>query len=98
MLLWWLMIGCALAWAKGSMTAANMPHTWIGIQFHWTGWSVLMELPPRFLEELLGELMPFATGVGKVKLKVAERVVGRCARIAHVVPQARPFAGRCMLP
>ena len=51
-----------------------------------------MELPPKFLSELLTELKPFATGKGNT-LKTAERVVGRCARVAHVIPQARPFAG-----
>ena len=93
LLLWWMLIGCDLAWSKGSVLLATEPHTWIGVQHHWTGWAAVMELPPKFLEELLKELAPFATGKGKTTLSIAERVVGRCARVAHVIPQARPFAG-----
>ena len=52
-----------------------------------------MALPPKFLLELGSDLQPFLAGTGAVSLRAAERAVGRCGRVAHVVPDARPFAG-----
>ena len=92
LLLWWLVLGIPLAWDKGSLCWDTQPHEWIGIKYILqSAGKVLMELPEKFLKDLLEQLEPFCTGNGKVNLREAEKLVGRAGRVAHVVPTARPF-------
>ena len=44
--LWLLLLGVPIAWAKGELTFGSTPHRWIGIEFEATGGGVLMMLPP----------------------------------------------------
>ena len=92
-LLYWLVLGIPIAWAKGRYLTAPEGHTWIGVVFSLIAPGVArMTLPKEFVDELLENLKPFCEGCGHVALKLAEQVVGRCGRVAHVVPEARPFA------
>ena len=92
LLAWWMALGIPLAWAKGKLVWNQAPHEWIGVRYTPTlEGNVLMELPPKFLEEFLVQLEPFCRTKGGCSLKDAERVVGRAGRVAHIVPAARPF-------
>ena len=70
-----------------------MPHTWIGVSYRLlvTGDrpQAIMELPPAFAQELV----PLTLCKGAVSHKAMERIIGRCGRVAHVIPEARPFVG-----
>ena len=69
-------------------------HIWIGVLFKLLqNGDVSMELPPQYLRELDALLKPLATGQGTVTLTEAEKTVGKAGRIAHIVPEARPFTG-----
>ena len=94
LLLWWLVLGIPMSWAKGQFSSAKRGHTWIGVVFKLLRPGVArMTLPAKFISELLSDIAPFCRGCGVVSLKLAEKVVGRLGRVAHVVPAARPFAG-----
>ena len=68
------------------------PRSWIGVVFtHMDDGTVHMELPTAFLEELLQVVQPFCRDKGFCKLRDAEKLVGKAARIACIVPGARPF-------
>ena len=93
LLLWWLVLGIPLAWAKGSLHSMPQSYEWIGVKYtaRVDEQSVHMELPEQFLEQLATSLVPFCSTTGSCALADAERVVGRAARVAHIVPAARPF-------
>jgi len=89
----WLVLGLPMAWKKGSFTAE--PHTWIGGLF-----SVrrlpdrvagVVTVPPAFADGLFEELAPFAAGKGHIAHSTVERVLGKCGRLAYLVPGAKPF-------
>ena len=105
-LLWWLVLGLPLAWAKGTVT--ENAHRWIGADFdllsfnaaspqqrermqHGNSWTAVVRPPPEFLQELAQDLELVASGVGAVTLKIAERLVGRAGRLAYLVPACRPY-------
>ena len=91
-LLWWLVLGIPLAWAKGATSAGTDKHVWIGITYQVIKPGVvLMSLTEKYLEELLAALEPFCQVQGRATLKEAEKMVGKASRVAHVVPAARPF-------
>ena len=91
-LLWWLVLGIPLAWAKGATSESGSKHVWIGITYviRRPG-VVVMSLPEKYLTELLAALEPFCQTQGRATLKEAEKMVGKASRVAHVVPAARPF-------
>ena len=93
LLLWWLVLGIPLAWAKGCLHDANEPYEWIGVRYtaNLKEKAVHMELPTAFLDQLIKDLTPFCETSGSCALADAERLVGRAARVAHIVPAARPF-------
>ena len=51
-----------------------------------------MRLPPEFVRELLDQMDSVARRGGRVTDAEANRLVGRAARVAFVVPAAAPFA------
>lgn len=50
-----------------------------------------MELPKEYLQYLAEILSPFCEDSSEWSLKDAERMAGKANRVAHVVPNARPF-------
>ena len=90
-LTWWLLLGVPLAWKKGALYERD--HQWIGARFVLNApGEVHVFLPPGFLADLFELLEPFVAGTGHASLAAARRVVGKCARVAYVVPDAAPFA------
>ena len=90
-LLWWLAMGIPLAWKKGSITEETEDHRWIGIMYSLTEHGALMRLPPDFLAELAILIEPLCSSHGVVALADLDSIIGKAARVAHVVPHARPF-------
>ena len=67
--------------------------TWIGVIFSIAApCTVVLTLPERFVLDLRRALQPFMQGSGTVSLKQAQRIAGRIARVAHVIPAATPYA------
>ena len=93
-LLWWLCLGIPLAWDKGVWVDDAAEHQWIGVRFKSDpAGTTSMRLPPEFLQLFLENVEPFTQeSVKTVSLQDANRMVGRAGRIAHIVPEARPFA------
>ena len=90
-ILWWLMLGLPLAWVKGVLSEG--PHVWIGAVFtlREPGYATV-ELPAEYLTEL-HKLLKVLTGPCRTaSLSEARRLVGKCARVAYIVPDAVPFA------
>ena len=52
-ILWWLVLGIPLAWAKGSLTTRSEPHRWIGIMYHLVPEGCIMRLTPEYVAGLL---------------------------------------------
>ena len=92
-ILWWLLLGVPLSWKKGAVFDQEAPHKWIGIVYSVVKDGALMRLPEKFVQELLALLKPLTKANGVVQLSSLDAVVGKCARVAHVVPSARPFVG-----
>ena len=91
--LWWLLLGVPLAWAKGQLLEADQSHTWIGVDFKMLpNGEASMKLPDKFVKELLELVAAFCSAKGHSARKDAMTLVGRAARVAHVIPEARPFA------
>ena len=105
-LLWWLVLGLPLAWAKGM--ASQGIHRWIGADFDLVSfaaataqqqermqlggsWAAVVRPPAEFLADLADDLQQFVTGSGAVSAKTADRMVGRAGRLAYLVPACRPF-------
>ena len=91
---WWLALGIPLAWAKGRWTdGASCCHSWIGVDFKMDDSEAVITLPTAFVNELIELLQPLAAGSGHITEKAAQTIVGKCNRVAQVVPEARPFVG-----
>ena len=52
-----------------------------------------MGIPTSYLEDLAKLLKPLEQGVGSWPLEEARNVVGKAGRLAHIVPEERPFTG-----
>ena len=89
--MWWMELGIPLSLKKGEMFDGATPHRWIGIMYHVVEAGALMRLPPAFLEELAELLSPLCRRSGTVSIQDLEQIVGKAARVAHVVPSAKPF-------
>jgi len=50
-----------------------------------------MTLPQSLIDELLELLRPLSTSTGHISEKAVRTIVGKCNRVAQVVPDARPF-------
>ena len=92
LLLWWQVLGIPLAWPKGSVSLEQ--HTWIGANFTIQSRGVCrMTLPVPFLRDLAELVRQFTKSKGSVSLKLADQLVGRAGRLAHVIPTAKPYVG-----
>ena len=101
---WWLALGLRLAWGKGALRVAvnaadrgcpipRLHHDWIGVSFYLCGSAAYLELTAEFVADTILLLGHFCRRDGQEPLARARSVVGKSARIAQVVPDARPFAG-----
>ena len=91
LILWWLVLGVPLAFTKGAIHRGA--HVWIGARVNLAEPGVAtVELPEPFLADLYQVLAPLARGRGTVPVRVARAAVGKCARVAHLVPDTLPFA------
>ena len=90
-ILWWLCLGIPLAWKKGELHAGPSEHRWIGIMYTLRDKDAVMTLPKAYVEELLVLIGPLCSPVGTVELSTLDVIIGKAARVAHVVPAARPF-------
>ena len=66
-------------------------HVWIGIVYSVTDQGSIMRLPKAFVEELNVMIEPLCNPQGTVHFNTLEMVIGKAARVAHVVPAAKPF-------
>ena len=97
---WWLCIGLRLAWQKGKYWFSETPrdlaqslvHDWIGIRFFTRGRLAVMTLTDEFIKSARTALRPFLRRNGSAPLSAARSAVGKCARVAQIVPTAVPFA------
>ena len=92
-LLWWLALGTPLAWARGRWADQGGTHDWIGVVFTADGGESVMTLPQPFVEELSGLLEPLAAARGHFPERSLLTIIGKCNRVAQIVPEARPFVG-----
>jgi len=88
---WWLVLGIPLSWKKGSLTDGSVPHRWIGIDYTLSDEGAIMRLPPQFIKDLLTLIEPLCVPVGTITRAQLDVVCGKAARVAHVVPSAKPF-------
>ena len=69
-------------------------HTWIGVDFAiLSPGACRMTLPVAFLQDLANLVQQFVKQKGHVSAKLADRLVGKAGRLAHVVPAAKPIRG-----
>ena len=90
-MLWWLVLGIPLSWKKGFLTSGAEAHRWIGIDYTLTAEGALMRLPPAFVADLLVLLLPACSLKGLIKTRDLDALIGKAARVGHVVPAAKPF-------
>jgi hypothetical protein len=90
-LLWWLILGIPLSWSKGAVIQGQEKHRWIGIDYQVVDNGALMTLPDKFLEDLAKLIEPLCHSTGTIALTELDGIIGKAARVAHVVPHARPF-------
>ena len=90
-IMWWLALGIPLSWAKGAVFEEHESHRWIGIQYDIVQAGARMRLPEDFVQDLLVKIEPLCSMHGSVPLTDLDVIVGKAARVAHVVPAARPF-------
>ena len=90
-MLFWLILGVPLSWKKGKLFKMDEAHTWIGIVYSITDQGSIMRLPKAFIEELSEMIEPLCSLNGFVHFNTLEVVIGKAARVAHVVPAAKPF-------
>jgi hypothetical protein len=83
--------GIPLAWKKGALHGFSDVHRWIGIDYSLTDEGALMRLPPEYLQDLVLLLDPLSKNTGVISFSDLDIVIGKAARVAHVVPQAKPF-------
>ena len=104
-LLWWLCLGPPLAWRKG--TSGRGSHRWIGgifdvrptatatdavrAQIGDASHYVVVSVPPDFAASLSDDLALFSDGTGHIADEEVQRTIGRCGRLAYLIPAARPF-------
>ena len=79
------------SWKKGVLSSGLEPHRWIGIDYTLTAEGAIMRLPPAFVAELLGRLLPACSPAGLIDIHELDVLIGKAARVAHVVPTAKPF-------
>ena len=103
--LWlWLALGIRIAWRKGTFCIDRRPevgapatpwlrHDWIGVTFFIADKAAVLALTDEFVASTLALLERFCRRSGCETLARARSVVGKCARVAQIVPDARPFAG-----
>ena len=105
LLVWWLCLGPPLAWKKGS--CGTGPHRWIGAifdvkpaagasaairaQIGAASHYVVVTVPPDFVKTLTEDLDLFVCGSGHIGDEGVQRTLGRCGRLAYLIPAARPF-------
>ena len=87
----WMALGIPLSWKKGERHDNRSPHRWIGIEYQLTEAGTIMRLPPKYVEDLLVLLEPLCRSQGTVPTHDLEILIGKAARVAHVVPLAKPF-------
>ena len=93
-ILLWLLFGLGLSWEKGGHFRHGSEHQWIGIHFSiGSDGMAEMRLPRAFVEKVAAELRPLATGRGSTPLIELHAVVSRVGRIAHIIPESRPYSG-----
>ena len=96
LLCWWMVLGLPLAWDKGSWHTGQSCHEWIGVDFFGTTVKNqrmgVMQLPQKFLKSVLSLITPLLDGRGSTPLSTILELVGKCSRIAQIIPTARPFA------
>ena len=90
-ILWWLTLGLPLSWKQRPLTRGSEPHRWIGIDYTLGDTGAIMRLPPQFVADLLVLLEPICFSTGTISMSDLEVVIGKAARVAHVVPTAKPF-------
>ena len=90
-IVWWLVLGIPLSWKKGSLSEGSLPHRWIGIDYTLCDEGAIMRLPPQFIKDLLALIVPLCVPKGSVSRSRLDVVCGKAARVAHVVPAAKPF-------
>ena len=94
---WWLLLGIPLAWKKGVFTsgAPLQTHRWIGADFNHrkeNGENVaVIMLPAAFVDKLFEQLFEMATGKGTTTDSELDVILGKCGRVAYVLPATRPF-------
>ena len=88
-LMWWLVLGPSFAWEKASFGPGA--HNWIGVRFIPGPTQTIMELPNEFLRSTLSAIEPLCAMRGLVSLAAARSAVGKCARLAYIVPVATAF-------
>ena len=93
LLWWWLVLGIPLAWAKGRWEEHSNAHSWIGVVFTAAGGEAAMTLPTHFVDELTELLKPLASPKGHMPERTLLTIIGKCNRVAQIVPEARPFVG-----
>jgi hypothetical protein len=88
---WWLILGIPLSWSKGAVFHEREKHRWIGIDYVLSDDGAVMTLPEKFLKDLAELIEPLCQAKGTVALSDLDAIIGKAARVAHVVPYARPF-------
>ena len=90
-ILFWLTLGIPLSWCKGSTNLSSEPHVWIGVRFQVIApGRTLMTLPQVFVEALLRDCQ-HCLSVKHVAIAHMRSLVGRAARVSHILPLTRPF-------
>ena len=94
LILLWLVMGAPISWPKVGLQLVDesRPTRWIGVDFSLVAAGARMRLPPEFIAELLAQVLSITSQGGRVTDADANRLVGRAARVAFVVPAAGPFA------
>ena len=90
-ILLWLLLGIPLSWKKGLVYGREEEHRWIGIIYSVRSDGAIMRLPPDFVKDLLVLLEPLTKTTGSIGLNELDIIIGKAARVAHVVPAAKPF-------
>ena len=90
-ILFWLVLGIPLSWKKGQLYKVDEEHRWIGIVYSVCQDGALMRLPRDYVEELRVLLQPLCHKKGIIHMHDLDVLVGKAARVAHVVPLAKPF-------
>ena len=90
-ILFWLALGIPLSWKKGAVYNLDEEHRWIGIVYSSCPDGAVMRLPKEYVDELRELIKPLCKTNGVIHLHELDVIVGKAARVAHVVPAAKPF-------